>query len=169
MGASGVYTTWEDVERLVVGEVGAAMHAEYEKFSCFADATDHVQARTLARARRAAGGRVEGGAVPRAVDLQPGGRQTGSVTKAAGLLEKLSSSRLGQILGCIEGQCAFDKHDGTETPCRAGCGRTLHVATCAQLGRGYAAIGNFTCPDCRILASGLTRRTRMTCRRCGAQ
>ena len=99
--------------------------------------------------------RVEGGAVPRAVDLQPGGRQKGSVTKAAGLLEKLSSSRLGQILSCIEGQCAFDKHDGTETQCRAGCGRTLHVATCAQLGRGYAAIGNFTCPDCRILASGL--------------
>ena len=26
----------------------------------------------------------------------------------------------------------------------------MHIATCAQLGRGYAALGNFRCVDCRL-------------------
>ena len=36
------------------------------------------------------------------------------------------------------------------TECRGGCGRTLHVETCAQMGKG-AALGNFKCVECRLL------------------
>jgi hypothetical protein len=41
------------------------------------------------------------------------------------------------------------------TACRGGCARTLHVETCAQLGRGYAALSNFKCQECRLGDAGL--------------
>eukprot|EP00966_Prymnesium_polylepis_P284974 6583602-Prymnesium_polylepis.1 len=44
----------------------------------------------------------------------------------------------------------MDHADGSATACRGGCGASLHVATCAHLGKGYAALGNFTCVTCRM-------------------
>jgi hypothetical protein len=50
---------------------------------------------------------------------------------------------------CIAGKCGVD-HDETSTKCLSGCGRRLHVETCAQMGRGFAALGNFRCVECRM-------------------
>jgi hypothetical protein len=91
----------------------------------------------------------------RATELQLGGLQPGSVTMVALPQELLSEARVSKILQCIGGGCGHERHDGTATACRSGCARTLHVETCAQLGRGYAALGNFKCPDCRLVDSGL--------------
>ena len=54
------------------------------------------------------------------------------------------------IRRCVRGECGMDHADGSATACRGGCGISLHVATCAQLGKGYAALGNFTCVTCRM-------------------
>ena len=73
-----------------------------------------------------------------------------SATRRAGIAEKLSRPRLDMVTRCIARQCGRDHHDGTASLCLVGCGSTLHIATCAQLGRGYAALASFTCVDCRL-------------------
>ena len=73
----------------------------------------------------------------------------GSLVKRAHLAEKLSDARLAMIDRCIAGQCGV-AHDETSTACLGGCGRCLHVDTCAQMGRGFAALGNFRCVTCRL-------------------
>ena len=155
VGASGVYSAWEQVERLVMGDHGRAMHAEAAEFPLYAGAAAFVSARTRSRAEAAGAVSPGGGDGRGAAELQPGGLQKGSVTKAALLLEKLSVARLAKVVECIEGECGFDKLDGSATACRGGCGRALHVETCAQLGKGYAALGNFLCHHCRIVEAGL--------------
>jgi hypothetical protein len=79
--------------------------------------------------------------------------QKGSTTRQTHLAEKLSEGRLQMIRDCIEERCGFDHSDGSATECRGGCGVRLHVATCAQLGKGFAALGNFTCAACRLRSS----------------
>jgi len=150
-----VYVTWEEVARLVEGAEGREAHAVSAVFSVVAEAVEYVQAQTLARAGEAGTGYADGVSGMSAGELQPGGLRRGSVTKAALLREKLSDARLGQILTCLEGACGMTRGDGSETACLAGCGRTLHVESCAQLGRGYAALGNFTCPECRLGVLGV--------------
>ena len=113
-----------------------------------AEATEFVTAQTRARAEASAGEVAGGGSADSG--MRPGGRRAGSVTKAALLQEKLSGARLGRIATCIAGECEHVRGDGSETACLGGCGRSLHVETCAQLGRGYAALGNFTCVECRL-------------------
>jgi hypothetical protein len=68
--------------------------------------------------------------------------------------EKLSVERVGRVLACVKGECGLDRDDGSLTLCRGGCGRGLHVEACAQLARGYAVLGNFTCGECRLVAEG---------------
>ena len=74
----------------------------------------------------------------------------GSQTRRTHLAEKLAPARLAKITACIAGCCGREKTAANATMCKGGCGRSLHVETCAQMGKGYAALGNFTCVDCRI-------------------
>jgi hypothetical protein len=74
----------------------------------------------------------------------------GSQTRRTHLAEKLAPARLEKITACIAGRCGVEKSVANATECKGGCGRSLHVETCAQMGKGYAALGNFTCVDCRI-------------------
>jgi hypothetical protein len=155
VGASGVYVEWDEVARLVQGVHGRDAGAVSAAFAVFADAVEFVRARTLERAQ--AEGYEAAGAVDAlsATEMQPGGARLGSVTKAVLLREKLSDARIGRILECIAGRCGHARDDGMETACRRGCARTLHVESCAQLGRGYAALGNFACPECRLADEGV--------------
>jgi hypothetical protein len=155
VGASGVYAEWEEVARLVEGEHGRSEHAVWSSFDSFAEAVGFVTAQTRARAEAAGPGLGGLLGVASARSMQPGGLQRGSVTKAALLREKLSDTRMGRIVTCISGDCGLEREDGSATVCRGGCGRSLHVESCAQLGRGYAALGNFTCPDCRLEEIGV--------------
>ena len=82
----------------------------------------------------------------------PGFGQRGSTTRMNHLNEKLSTSRVASVLNCIEGKCGRAR-DGSETMCRGGCGRSLHMVSCAQVGSGFAALGNFTCVECRLIIS----------------
>ena len=79
--------------------------------------------------------------------LVPGGDASGSIQRRAQLDEKLSEARVGLVMRCIQGTCGVT----TEAPtlCLGGCGRGLHMLECARVGKGYAALGNFTCPECR--------------------
>eukprot|EP00900_Chrysochromulina_parva_P007415 jgi/Chrpa1/16675/Chrysochromulina_OHIO_Genome00022815-RA len=88
--------------------------------------------------------------IERASDVVATGQTVkGSLVKRAHLFEKLSDARLAMIDACIAGECGVD-HDETSTKCLGGCGRHLHVETCAQMGRGFAALGNFRCVGCRL-------------------
>jgi hypothetical protein len=153
-GASGVYVEWAEAARLVDGAAGQAAHAVTATFESLAEATEFVSEQTKARAEASAGSGEGGGSAFDAGERQPGGRRAGSATRAALLLEKLSVPRLGRISKCIAGECEQVRGDGSETACLGGCGRTLHVETCAQMGRGYAALGNFTCVECRLVRLG---------------
>jgi hypothetical protein len=154
VGASGVYVEWAEVARLVQGKHGRESGAVSAAFDIYADAVGFVRARTLERAQ--AGGCEAAGAVGAlsAAEVQPGGAQLSSITEAGPLRETLSDARIGCILGCIAGRCGRARDDGLETACRGGCARTLHVESCAQLGSGYAALGNFSCPECRLVEGG---------------
>ena len=77
----------------------------------------------------------------------PGGIDPGSIQRRAQLAEKLSEPRLAKIMRCIEGKCGVTTEQ--RTGCLGVCGRSLHMMTCGQVGKGYAALGNFTCPTCR--------------------
>ena len=88
--------------------------------------------------------------VKRAGSVRPPQEVKGSLVYRTHLDEKLAPGRLHSIAVCIAGQCGLSKADGTATACLGGCGRSLHVETCAQMGKGYAALGNFTCPECRL-------------------
>ena len=81
----------------------------------------------------------------------PGGAHVGSIQRRAQASERLSEPRVRRIMDCVGGQCehADDPRVETPTPCRGGCGRSLHMLSCAQVGKGYAALGAFTCQHCR--------------------
>jgi hypothetical protein len=155
VGASGVHLDWADVARLVEGAEGRAAHAAWAAFDTLAEAVEFVRERTAARAGEPGGGGAGVVGIEGATELQPGGARRGSATRVALLGEKLSVSRVERIVTCIEGACGLPRGDGSETGCLGGCGRMLHVESCAQLGPGYAALGNFTCPECRLEAAGL--------------
>ena len=137
-GRSGVYSDWADVERVLGGEELARSNlVSHNAFDSYEEADAFVKARTLAVATH---------------DLEPdGAAEPTKTTKEALLAEKLAASRIGRVQACIDGRCDAEKNPANATKCRGGCGRSLHVASCAQLGRGYAALGNFTCVECRLL------------------
>ena len=140
LGASGVYTEWAEVSRLTDATEPACEGAVFGSFDSYAGAMDFVKARTRERSQP---GAVGENAMPSFA--------YGSVTRQTQLAEKLAPARLSRIRGCIEGSCGHDHALDVSTACRGGCGRRLHVEMCADLGRGYAALGNFLCVDCRLV------------------
>ena len=149
-GTSGFYSRWADVERIMAETGAREAHTCYEACGSMLDAEMFVARRRSERASELAK-EADGGKpalIPRPL--------AGSLTKQVHLSEKLSEPRLEQIRKCIEGKCAHTAMAGTQagrwnaTPCRGGCGRDLHMVSCAQLGKGYQALGNFTCVDCRL-------------------
>ena len=81
----------------------------------------------------------------------PGGATVGSIQRRAQAAEKLSDPRMLRITQCIAGVCEHRRNPMVEAPtlCRGNCGRSLHMLSCAEVGRGYAALGAFTCQHCR--------------------
>ena len=134
VGTCGVYTDWGEVARLVEGEFAADANARCERFDSFVEASNFVRECTRERASGVVAAR----------------RIKGSLLTRTQLAEKLAPARVDMITRCIEGKCGHIKGDGSDTMCRGGCGRSLHVATCGQLGKGFAALGNFTCVECRL-------------------
>jgi hypothetical protein len=134
VGVSGVYTSWAEVEALTSV---ADFHASWSSCASFAEAQAFVTEKTRVRAEASEGevsASTKGGPSSRNVQLD----------------EKLSDRRLEMIRGCIAGTCGRPHGPSTSTVCRGGCERKLHVVSCAQLAEGFAALGNFTCADCRV-------------------
>ena len=110
--------------------------------------------------RQLAAGGSSSAVLPSSVAAEvPGGQAPGSIQTRGFTQEKLSDDRLRMMSCCIDGKCAAKSDPSAERPtfCRGGCGRSLHMITCAQLGRGFAALGRFTCPHCRaqsVVAAG---------------
>lgn len=147
-GVSGFYKEWKDVERIMADPGAEAAHTCYEACDGIIGAEFFISRKRGERAAEIAAEGEEGTKVARPL--------AGSVTKRVHLSEKLSDARLGQIRACIEGKCGHGAMAGTQagrwgaTQCRGGCGRDLHMVTCAQLGKGYQALGNFICVECRL-------------------
>ena len=133
VGESGVYTTWPEVASLL-GDEAAAANVQWAAFQTHRDALTFVKERTAAAATEAASA--------------PGPK--GSLSRRTHFMEKVSEARLGQIERCIQGQCGVAHTLANATACKGGCGRFLHMVQCAEMGKGYAALGNFLCTECRL-------------------
>ena len=133
-GVSGVYTDWGEVVALRSAAEEGDM-VQCEECPTFFAAQDWVKEATSAAASE---------------DVVPRGIR-GSLIKRAHLAEKLSDARLAMIANCVEGSCQHARNASNLTMCRGGCGRSLHMMECAQLGRGMAALGNFKCVECRLV------------------
>ena len=135
VGLTGVYTEWAEVEHVMSGDTADEEGARYEAHSSFAEAMEFVKQVTAIRASE----RV----------LIVG--IAGSATKQTYASEKLSEQRLEAVRACIGGRCGHVFSLENTTLCRGGCGRSLHIGTCAGMGKGFAALGNFRCVDCRLI------------------
>ena len=141
-GAPGVYTDWEEVQAITEHETAESNAVSYAACSSMAEAQEFVRTSTLARVS----------------EIDSYNRQNGSITLRTHIAEKLGPKRIAMIRNCIAGCCGHDHGPASSTLCRGGCGRKLHMVTCAQLGKGFAALGNFTCVECRcqkILVQGV--------------
>ena len=135
VGLSGVYTEWTEVEQVMSGDTVDEEGARYEAHSSFAEAMEFVKQVTAIRASE------------RVVIVGI----AGSATKQTYASEKLSEQRLEAVRACIGGRCGHVFSLENTTLCRGGCGRSLHIGTCAGMGKGFAALGNFRCVDCRLV------------------
>jgi hypothetical protein len=152
-GASGVYTSRAQVEHLLDEESRVRWGVEAASFSTHAQAHDFVSSMASERACALSDECVSvDQPLLRASQSVPGYGTKGSTTKAVSIQERLNPNRLGMLRACIEGRCGVQR-DGSETECRGGCGRSLHMVQCAQVGKGFAALGNFLCVDCRLTQS----------------
>lgn len=141
LGISAVYTDLEEVAAATDDDGAGTPYSICSSFASYEEALKFVRVTTVARAAGA-------GATAGVIVLAPPVIK-GSGVKRAHLFEKLSDQRLAMIDRCIAGQCGIE-HDEGSTCCLGGCGRRLHVTTCAQMGSGYAALGNFRCVSCRL-------------------
>ena len=128
VGISGVYSDWEEVAR--IRDEGCD---QIQSCGTYEEAAAFVKACTAERA--------SGAVLAREV--------RGSLVKRAHLSERLSKAVLTRIDECIAGRCG-QPHDESATACLGGCGAKLHVSTCAQMGKGFEALGNFRCMECRL-------------------
>jgi hypothetical protein len=147
VGVSGVFNSLHEVESATADE---SVFSTSSGFATYEEAARFIRRTTLERASEVA---------------VPGQAIKGSLVKRAHLFEKLSDARLAMIDLCIAGKCGVD-HDETSTKCLSGCGRRLHVETCAQMGRGFAALGNFRCVECRmreLVVAGSTASPSAAC------
>ena len=133
VGESGVYSSWPEVASLL-GDEAEAAHVQWAAFSTREAALAFVKERTADAAVEAA--------------RAPGPK--GSLSRRTHFMEKVSDARLGQIERCIQGKCGIQHSLANATACKGGCGRFLHMVECAEMGKGYAALGNFLCTDCRL-------------------
>jgi hypothetical protein len=160
----GIYLSWPDCEAQVLGFSGAS----YKGFDGLLEARLWVAKQPQRQdpqvnvARPSASFDTMSGEVAASV---PGGSAPGSIQRRGLTEEKIGAARLEMMTRCIDGQCGHCEGDaigrGTcekATRCRGACGRSLHLLSCAQVGKGYAALGKFTCHHCigaAVLESGV--------------
>ena len=134
VGMSGVYQDWDEVANVVESDAAVAEHASAKRCDTYESALEYVREETRRQAE----------STTREKSIK------GSLIQRAHTKEKLAPSRMEMISTCLGDFCGLSKCDGSATLCRGGCYRSLHVEVCAQMGKGYAALGNFTCPECRL-------------------
>jgi hypothetical protein len=157
---TGIYLSWPDCEAQVRG----VSHAKYKGFNTLAEAREWMRKRVDPQANQT---RPSASFDQMAADLAsavPGGTAPGSIQRRGLLEEKIGAARLDMIQRCVDGECGLREGDETlagscekGTKCLNGCQRSLHMLTCAQVGKGYAALGKFTCHHCvgsAVLESG---------------
>ena len=136
VGETGVYSSWEEVARIQEPAHASIFGVRVEPFGTYAEAQAFIKLCTEERAK---------GVEPKAREVK------GSLMMRARQSERLHPNRVSSIVRCVDGGCGQSHDISVSTPCRGGCGRQVHMETCGMLGRGYAAIGNFTCYHCRLI------------------
>ena len=148
----GIYISWVDCQAQVEGFPGARYRGA-DSFEAAKALLEKGGSKANANAARPSAS-VDGMA-SEVLSAVPGGVAPGSIQRRGLLDEKLGPARLKLLTDCIEGKCGHVAGHATlaglcepATACRGGCGRALHMLTCAQVGKGYAALGRFTCHHC---------------------
>ena len=73
--------------------------------------------------------------------------RTGSDQRRAQLAAGISEGRRARVRSCLAGTCGVV--DEEQMKCLT-CNRCLHGVSCASITKGYASVGCFRCPACRI-------------------
>ena len=73
--------------------------------------------------------------------------RTGSDQRRAQMASHLSLNRRLRIRACFAGTCGVT--DEAPMECLT-CDSRLHGVSCAEITRGFASVGCFTCPRCRL-------------------
>ena len=73
---------------------------------------------------------------------------SGSDQRRAQLAGQVSQARRLRVRACLEGRCGIEGQ--ARMTCLGKCGATVHGVACCQLSRGFASLGCFTCPECRL-------------------
>ena len=88
-----------------------------------------------------------------AVEAKGGIARDGSDQRRAQLREALGPSRRLMIRACLAGKCGRTDADEKPMVCMGeGCHARLHGVFCAQISRGFASVGCFTCTSCVLKA-----------------
>ena len=74
----------------------------------------------------------------------------GSTMQQARMNEAFSEQRMASIKTCLDGKCRVGPNGREPTPCKAGCGRTLHMVECGSFGSARAASTRLLCAYCRV-------------------
>eukprot|EP00966_Prymnesium_polylepis_P229246 5305091-Prymnesium_polylepis.1 len=64
--------------------------------------------------------------------------------------EAFSAQWIASIKPCLDGKCMAGRGGREPTPCKGGCGRTLHMVECGSFGSARAAATRFLCAYCRV-------------------
>ena len=70
--------------------------------------------------------------------------------QAARMATLTDGERLTDVRCCLKGECGIGDETETRLMCLRGCGRGLHLVTCARTSKSYAAAGRLICLECRL-------------------
>ena len=138
-GASGIYGSASDASRWL-GTSKGLEHARLQE--CESESAGHEFIRACSHEHAASTLLLAG-------DASRGGVK-GSSTQRVQTIEGFHPQRMARIDKCMAGQCGLVHDCSNSSVCLGGCGRRLHLVSCAGVGAGFAALGNFTCPECRM-------------------
>ena len=86
-------------------------------------------------------------AVPKAVGQVT---RQGSEQRNQQMVERVSAARRDRVRRCLNGTCGCEGEPYMVCRGRPGCTARVHGKSCAQISKGHAELGAFTCPDCRL-------------------
>ena len=66
------------------------------------------------------------------------------------MMERVSAARRARVRLCLQGACGCEGEPTMVCRGKPGCQARIHGMACAQISKGHAELGAFTCTECRL-------------------